>query len=169
MDHGGRERGERDPRLDATMTLDEFRRLMILFILEHNLGSLPNDYPRDEFQVAAEVEARPYKLWEYGVLRRNRPYIIDRDRLRMHLLPRAQATISAKGIHYGKMRYTCDRAVREQWFEAARIQHKTFQQTIAFDPRWTDEIYLLPGGEKSPASGLERCVLIKGQDPLHWS
>lgn len=161
VDPVGRRRGERDKRLDAIMTLEEFRRTVILFILEHNCSPL-EDYPRDQFQVASEVDPYPYVLWEHG-LRRNRPRAIDPLTLRACLLPRAPATVTAEGLRYKGMRYACPRALKEQWFTTASL-HGTWEQTIAFDPRWTDEIYLVPGGRRGPAGGLETCTLLPGQD-----
>lgn len=71
--------------------------------------------------------------------------------------------MTAEGLRYKGMRYGCPRALEEQWFTSASL-HGTWEQTIAFDPRWTDEIYLVPGGRRGPAGGLETCTLLPGQD-----
>jgi hypothetical protein len=61
--------------------------------------------------------------------------------------------VTPRGIHFfGELYYTCDLAIREGWFERARIRGG-WKIEVAHHPRTTDYIYIpLDGGAK-----LERC------------
>lgn len=151
-----RERGERDYRLDAVLTLDEFRALMIKHILDHNANHYLSGYRKDEFMIADHVGRYPLDLWNWGV--RNRSGHLNpkpRDVVRLSLLPRKQVSVTAHGIHFERdLYYTCDLAVREGWFERAR-DRGSWKVSVAYDPRSLSAIYLpLAGGRE-----LETCHL----------
>ena len=136
------ERGDRDYRLDAILDLDQFRKLMLIFILDHNNQHRLESYRMDEFMITDRVEPYPVDLWHWGVknrvghLRTMAPEII-----RLNLLPSAAATVTPKGIRFNNLFYTCEDAVREQWFVKARIG-KNWKIKIVYDPRRLDTIYL---------------------------
>jgi hypothetical protein len=75
------------------------------------------------------------------------------DIIRLNLLHRAEATVTAKGICFRhpevkigyRLRYTCELALLQQWFIKARIQG-TWRIPIAYDPRTPQTIYLLLNG-----------------------
>jgi hypothetical protein len=137
------ERGDRDYRLDGVLTLYEFRRLMILAILDHNNEKRLNKYPMDEFMIQDELEPYPVDLWQWGVENRvgslhwQSPEII-----RLNLLPTAEASVSRDGcIYFKKLHYTCELAVREHWFVKARSEG-SWKITVAYEPRLVDYIYI---------------------------
>lgn len=151
-----RERGERDYRLDAVLTLDEFRALMIAHVLDHNANRYLSSYRKDEFMIAGHVERYPLDLWNWGV--RNRSGHLapkPRDIVRLNLLPHKQVSVTAQGIRFERdLYYTCDLAVREGWFERAR-DRGSWKVSAAYDPRSMSAIYLpLAGGRE-----LEMCHL----------
>src|SRR5262249_8208440 len=81
-----KERGERDPRLDAVLTIDEFRFLLIHSILLHN-GRRIETYRLLPDMVADHVERRPAQLWGWGILNRSGHLRqIDPDIVRGNLL-----------------------------------------------------------------------------------
>lgn len=85
----GRERGEKDHRLDATLTLNEFRALMITHILDYNHNHKLTWYRPDEFQVADHVPLKPINLWNWG--KKNRSGLLKfmpQHDVRINLLPR---------------------------------------------------------------------------------
>jgi hypothetical protein len=133
----GRERGEKDHRLDSTLTLNEFRALMITHILDYNHNHKLTWYRPDEFQIADHVPLKPINLWSWG--KKNRSGLLrfmPQNDVRINLLPRKQLTISRYGIHFEKdIYYECPSSIKSRG--------KLNKITIAHDPRSMDYIYLL--------------------------
>ncbi|HEY9694167.1 MAG TPA: Mu transposase C-terminal domain-containing protein [Oculatellaceae cyanobacterium] len=161
-----RERGEKDYRLDAVLDLHQFRKLMILCILDHNKNHRMNWYRKDEFMIQGHVEPYPVDLWHWGIQNRGGHLRhIPPDTVRLNLLPGADASVTPRGILYKGLYYTCGQAVREQWFVKARAKGR-WKVAVAYDPRFLDTIYLRLDNSKQ----LEVCELteadrrLKGRD-----
>jgi putative transposase len=151
-----RERGERDYRLDATLTLHEFQKLMVLSALDHNSDQRLKAYRKDEFMIADHVEPYPIDLWNWGI--RNRSGHLrkpDIETVRLNLLPEAEASVTQNGISFANLKYSCELAQREQWFERAG-EKGSWKIRIAHDPRSRNRIYLrLDSGKR-----METCHLL---------
>lgn len=138
-----RERGDKDYRLEACLTLPEFRELMIRCILKHNNHHRMGWYKMDEFMISDHVERYPIDLWNWGITQRvghlrNKPTEV----IKANLLPRDTASVTEYGIYFQGVYYTCERAIKEQWYVKARVQGRK-PVTVAYDPRKLDTIYLL--------------------------
>ncbi|MUG92905.1 DDE-type integrase/transposase/recombinase [Scytonema sp. UIC 10036] len=150
------ERGDKDYRLDAVLDLHQFRKLMIYCVLDHNKYHRMDWYRMDEFMIQDYVDPYPLELWNWGVrnrgghLRKMTPEIV-----RLNLLPTASAAVTPKGINYQGLFYTCELALREQWFVKARAEGR-WKIPIAYEPRRLDTIYLRLNGGKCLVS----CHLI---------
>ena len=95
-----RKRGERDYRLDATMTLKDFTQLVIGIVLLHNEEVL-SSYECDAQMVADGVIPAPVELWNWGLKKRSGSlHVIPDDIVRLHLLPTSKASITPKGIQF---------------------------------------------------------------------
>lgn len=153
------ERGDADYRLDAVLDLHQFRKLMVLCFLDHNKDHRMGWYRMDEFMIQEHVEPYPIDLWNWGIdnrgghLRR-----VERDTLRLNLLPTKEATVTYRGIRFEGLLYSCDLALREQWFVKAR-EKGSWRINIACDPRKLDEIYL----RLEDVHHLEPCQLIDAE------
>jgi hypothetical protein len=153
------ERGDKDYRLDAVLDLHQFRHLITLCVLEHNNNHRMNWYRLDEFMIQEYVDPYPIELWNWGVknrvghLRTMAPEII-----RLNLLPAAEASVTHRGIYYEGLYYTCELALREQWFVKARAEGRR-KLPIAYEPRRLDRIYL----RLNDGMRLESCHLIDAE------
>jgi putative transposase len=160
-----RDRGEADHRLDAVLTLDEFRKLFICHVLNYNAHHYLSDYQKDSFMIADAVERYPLDLWNWGIgncsghLR-----TLPREIVRLNLLPRKQAAITPQGIRFEReLYYTCELALREGWFTRAGRRGAS-KIEVAYDPRSVDLIYLcLEGGRR-----LEICHLTTASAKAFW-
>lgn len=152
-----RERGERDYRLDAKLTLHEFTEIMIRNVLYHNNHHHMLWYDRNEFMVADEVTPIPRDLWHWGVINRNgRLKKQPENIVKLNLMLQGEATVTASGIQFKGMHYSCDVALREQWFVKARAG-KSWRIKVCYDPRTTNEIFLwLDHGHQ-----FETCTLLE--------
>lgn len=150
--------GERDYRLDATLNIGEFTRVVINCVREHNLFT-----PRADLLTKEMIQdnLRPYSvdMWKWGMenltggLKRR-----NLDEVRAHLLPSKPATVTARGIECNSMLYTSDYAQKENWF--ARARSGSWRINVKVDRNSTDEIYFMPEG----ASSFVTCRLIDSND-----
>jgi len=136
-----RERGARDYRLDAVLTIHEITRIVIRQVLYYNNWNELSGYPRSPGMIADRVPAVPREIWRWGIANRSGvPRAPRQDLFRFALLPRSEATVHPDGIFFNGLYYTFQRAVDEGWFTRAR--RKTFSQKISYDKRYIDEIYV---------------------------
>lgn len=151
-----RERGEKDHRPEAVLTLDEFTTIIINTIIDYNCNHYIHDYSRDEFMIREIVEPVPIKLWEWGVKNRSGHFREkSEDIIRMALMPKDTAQITNSGIRFKGMYYSCKKAVEEQWFQKAkRYGGKSIE--ISYDPRRLNQIFILSDDGK----GFEICELL---------
>ena len=165
--HQPRIRGNSDYRLDAVLTLNEFRKLLILYVRDYNMNHYMKWYRKSEFMIADHVERYPLDIWHWGISNcsghlRTMPH----DIVRLNLLPRKQVSVTSRGIRFERdLYYTCDTAVREGWFIRARTRG-TWKITVCYDPRTMDTIYLpLNGGRHLEACHLTpACHTFGGRD-----
>jgi hypothetical protein len=137
-------RGEPDYRLDAKMTLHDFRRFIIDCVLEHNTTYRVPDDCLDPAIIAAGIDPYPCNLWEWGINNRMGSLNeVTRDEMRLALLPRDEASVTREGIRFHNTRYTCDVAERENWFGKVRSgERESWKVPIIYDPRALERIYL---------------------------
>lgn len=149
-----RERGDRDYRLDATLTIDEFTKIIINLVLSHN-SKLVEKYPMQKEMIRDGVPAIPIKLWNWGIEnRKGRLRIVDQERFRLNILPRGKASVSRAGIRFKNLYYGSQKAIEEQWF----IKSKVRSVEIVYDPRNMNQIYI------PDVNGInfEKCYLLEG-------
>ncbi len=155
-----KERGERDYRLDAKMTLREFTQIIIENVLYHNNENSMRWYQRNEFMVSENVESIPRELWYWGIQNRTgRLKKIHEDIVKLNLLYQGTAVVTSAGIRFKGVFYGCELALKDQWFVKARTKG-SWQVKISYDPRITDVIYLwLDEGKR-----FETCTLLEREE-----
>ncbi|MGG2014054.1 DNA-binding protein [Bacillus sp. S10(2024)] len=135
-------RGARDYRLDAKLTLKEFTKIIINCILSHNNNKLIADYPLDKEMIESEVRPVPMELWKWGRTNRaGKLRTCDEDIVKLSLLPIHSAVITRRGIEFRKMLYSCERAIKEFWFESAHAKGRK-RIKVSVDPRNINNIYI---------------------------
>ena len=138
-----RDRTEKGYELDATLTINDFRTLMIAHILDHNQKRFLKSYRKDEFMIADNLERFPIKLWNWGIQNRTGHLrTLPRDVVRMNLLPRREVTVTAQGLHFEReLYYSCD-PLFQNGLMMRKQGRKSPKVTIAYDPRSLDYVYL---------------------------
>ena len=114
-----------------------------------------NKYPIDRDMMVDGVEPIPIDLWNWGIANRT-GHLREKspDAIKLSLLPRDKASVTAQGIQFKGMFYSCELAIQEQWFVRARKSGR-WSITASYDPRKPEVIYLHQGGGK-----LEPCQLL---------
>lgn len=133
-----RERGDRDYRLDATLNLKEFTAVIITLVLHHN-HKMIEKYPMEKEMIADNIVPTPISLWNWGIKnRKGRLRTVDRNILRLNVLPRGKATISRAGIKFKNLLYGSRQAIEEQWY--LKLKNRSIE--IVYDPRNVEKIYI---------------------------
>lgn len=137
----GRERGDKDYRLNAKIDIFQFTQIVIKAILYYNNYSVLNNYKRSEDMISDNVKSIPKDLFIWGVSNRGGLFSnISEETVKLVLMPSAEATITAKGVRYKDMYYTSQNMLKEQIFVNAR--QKTWKVKISYDPRDLSYIYV---------------------------
>jgi putative transposase len=117
----------KDYRLEAVLDLNQFRALMIECILFYNNHRYLKKYRMDKQMIADKVKPIPRELWAYGMKHRSgRLREADPDVIRLNLQHRGEASVTEEGIRFQGLHFTCERAMREQWFtrvKGRRVRH----------------------------------------------
>ncbi|MCA3194058.1 MAG: DDE-type integrase/transposase/recombinase [Cupriavidus sp.] len=156
-----RKRGSHNYLLDATMTLREFTKLMLLMVVRYNIRPFDR-IPKDPTFVGQGLADSPVELWRYGIEHYSGTLrTVPVEAMRACVYPRVAARVTREGIALGNRFYETERANREQWFVRARSEG-----TYGVDLH--DSIYAKPVGP--PRIGLRfRCVSpIAHHGPDHW-
>lgn len=158
--------GERNYKLDACFTLDQFIEALVGAILFYNKHhKLSESRFFDGQMIADGVRPYPDQLWEWGL--KNRPPATQYrtgTELAYHLLPRSEAKVTASGIYFKKNYYWLHRGDDEQWWGHARERDnrtgnkgKPKYVKIAYDPWCVDRIFLVTEGQGK----IEPCSLVQ--------
>lgn len=148
-----RERGDQDYRLDATLNLKEFTTLIITLVLHHN-HKIIDKYPMEKEMITDSIVPTPVNLWNWGIQnRKGRLRTVDRNILRLNVLPRGKAIISRAGIKFRNLLYGSRQAIEEQWY----LKLKNRSVEIVYDPRNVEKIYIPHDNGKD----YEACILLE--------
>ena len=154
------ERGATDYRLQAKLTLEQYTKIIINFVLYYNKNYYMKNYARDTGMIEDNVKPTPIELWRWGIKNRaGKLRKVDPDIIKFYLMPKDKATVTSKGIKFKGMLYSCEIAIKESWFVEARI-NKSWKVDISYDPRNMDNIYLHTKEE----SLFEVCSLLEHQE-----
>ncbi|MDZ4520838.1 Mu transposase C-terminal domain-containing protein [Bacillus cereus group sp. BceL300] len=159
IDTDFRERGAEDYRRQATLTVEQYTKIIIYFILHHN-NRYMKEYKRNKEMIEQGLIPTPIEIWNWGIRHESgKLSSFPEEFILFYLLPRAQATVTQKGIKFKKIYYSCNTARLEQWFTKAAIDGN-WKIQIAYNPRNLNNIYLIQDGEDN----FEKCDLLEKDD-----
>ncbi|MBM7616167.1 Mu transposase C-terminal domain-containing protein [Alkaliphilus hydrothermalis] len=148
-----RQRGDRDYRLDATLTLEEFTEIYIKMVLYHN-HKIISKYEMEKEMIVDELTPTPINLWNWGINnKKGRLRVVDRDIMRLNILPKGKASVSRAGFKFKGLYYSSQKAIEEQWF----LKPKYRWIEIVYDPRDMNQIYIL----HEDGRNFETCYILE--------
>lgn len=160
VDTDFQERGARDYRLDAVLTLEEFTKIIIKQIIYYNTKHYLKDYVRELDMISDNVEPIPLEIWNWGIKNRSgKLKYYPEELVKAILLPNKNATVTEKGIKLMGMYYSCDTALKELWFETSR-QKGSWKIEISYDPRNMSNVYFVNPATKK----FENCHLLPASE-----
>ncbi|MEQ2466708.1 Mu transposase C-terminal domain-containing protein [Niallia sp. Sow4_A1] len=149
-------RGGQDYRKKAVLNLNEYTQILVRCILFYNNHNFLLDYPLTQNMIDEKVRPIPIEIFKWGLYKGNGQLrTMSLDAIRSNIYPKSQATVTPKGIHFGKLYYTCSKAVKERWFSNARIQGN-WKMEVYYDPQSVATIYI-----RIDRQNYEVCSLIE--------
>lgn len=139
-----KKRGGKDYRLDAKLTIREFREILIASILMRNQFQHMEKYDRTS-DMPDDLPMTPLAIWNWGVQHRTgRLRVAPEDVLRISLLPRTKARVSAQGISAFGLYYTSPEIIQQGWLHRTKEIRRPDRLEAAYDPATADCIFLFP-------------------------
>lgn len=139
-----KKRGGNDYRLDAKLSISDFKKKSSCPHLYHNQYHVLKKYDRAA-DMPVNLPSVPLMLWNWGIQNRTgRLRTAPETSVRLSLLPRTEATVSELGICLFGIYYTCQEAIAEGWMHRAREVSRPEKVMVAYDPNVADEIFLFP-------------------------
>lgn len=135
------ERGARDYRKDACLTMDDFEKILLRCILYYNNNRLLGEQVLSKEMVVAGVQPTANSLWRWGCAQAGANLIpIDAGSLKRTLLPRTEGRFTRRGLVVHKQRYRhCEGKFTERYLNGGRA-------TVAYDPDDISSVYLYESG-----------------------
>ncbi len=143
--------GAKDLRSKASLTLSDYRKLVLNAAVDLNGRDVPHVPPNS----IGHAWPTPTGIWDWctrpgggrSYLRRTP----KTDLLKRSLMPRFDATVSREGLKAERIAYDCDRARELGWFERDRHAPRPGKLRIAIDPNNVSNAWAFPDEDTSPA------------------
>ena len=159
------QRGAHDYRLDACLTINDFRKVLLRCIVHYNSKRKLASVSYTSDMLANQVKPYPNELWNYGKTLPGANLIsVDSEKLRMNLLPRTTGTFSRKGLTVNGLRYKRD-GYTERFLKGGSC-------VVSYDPDNVSKVWLFENGEfiefeliesRFTAKSLEEVINIQHQ------
>ncbi len=139
-----KKRGDKDYRLDAKISVREFKEIILSSILYHNQYATLKKYDRDA-DMPADLPFVPLYLWNWGLQHRTgRLRSASEEVLKICLMPRVKATLSDLGIRAFGVYYTSPKVIQSGWLHRSSEAVRPSSVEAAYDPASADHIYIFP-------------------------
>lgn len=135
------ERGSRDYRKDACLTMDDFEKILLRCILYYNNSRLLGEQVLSKEMITAGVQPTANSLWKWSCTQAGANLIpVDAGELKRTLLPRTEGKFTRRGLVVHKQRYRhCEGKFTERYLNGGKV-------TIAYDPDDISCVYLVENG-----------------------
>lgn len=135
-----RERGARDYRKDACLTMDDFEKVIIRCIIYYNTQRIIENYPYTDDMISANIQPYANCIFEYGKSLIGANLIsANRQRLIYTLLPRTVGRFSRNGLKVNGMRYKHD-DYTEKYLSGGEV-------VVAYNPDDVSFVWMIDNGD----------------------
>lgn len=159
------EHGQKDYRRNSGYDFYEFCRIAIKTVIHFNNETRLENLKMDADMIADGVQPYPRDLYLWGQINRSVP-MRERsfEEVRNNLLPDEEARVTANGIEFRNLVYTCEKAINEGWALKAN-NLGNWKIKVAYHPRKTEPIYIRLGDGNEPIT----CYLKDRNSPFMQS
>jgi putative transposase len=151
-------RGDKDPRMEAALTLREITKLLIDAVLDHNSSIFKELAKQSTLLIESELSPTPLNYWNLHIkAQRHSLSTADEAHIRARLLPTIKVSMTNKGIRLNEqMYYDSDHPDFDAWKVIAR-NNGSWRLDALVDYDNSSFIYVRLEAEKS----FIRCYLMK--------
>ncbi len=136
-----RKRGEKDPRLDAVLTLNEVAKILVALFIKHNKWHQFDDLVTKGL-VSADLAPTPQNFWNFHIEKHQHSLnALSANQFVALLMKKGKASVTKKGIIYNGMRYSCELAEKEEWYSKAR-NFGRWKIECRSDESWSNDFYI---------------------------
>lgn len=143
------ERGARDYRKDACLTIHDFETIILRCILYYNSQRIVGNFPYTKEMISDGVKPYAASIFEWG---RKQPGVdlikVSKEKLIQVLLPRTEGRFSRYGLKVNGMRYHAE-GYTEEYLKGGVV-------TVAYNPENVSRVWLLEDGTFQPFELIER-------------
>lgn len=153
------ERGVRDYRKDACLTLKQFETIILHCIIYYNTRLLLDNFPFTEDMLISSVKPFANCIWEYGLGTLGSNLIaVTSESLILTLLPRTKGTFSKKGLKVNGLRYKKD-SFTERYLSGGKA-------IVSYNPEDCSTVWLFENGIYTPFGLIENRYSGKSFDAV---
>ena len=151
-------RGNKDPRMDAALTLKEVTQMIIEDVLIQNRKALDTLAAQTTLLIESQIRPTPLNYWNVHLNKHLHSLSkADEAEIRVRLLPVEYVSMTSKGIRLNDdMYYECDRPEFEDWKIIARSYGRSKMEAL-IDSDNSSFIFV----RLQPLEGFTRCKLMK--------
>lgn len=103
------ERGARDYRKDAVLTMEQFEKVLLRCIIYYNSKRIIENYPYSEQMLNADIKPYASDIWNWGICQEGVDLLdVSADELILTLLPRTVGKFTRQGLKVNRLRYKHD-------------------------------------------------------------
>lgn len=133
------ERGARDYRKDACLTMSDFEKILLHCIIFYNNKRIIQKFPYTEDMIKNNIKPYSSDIWNYGLLQQGSNLIsVDYDTLILTLLPRTNGKFNRNGLIVNKLRYK-NNLYTEMYLKGGSV-------LVAYNPENVSYIWLIENG-----------------------
>lgn len=137
-----------DSPLDAKLSFNEFRKIVLHMVLYYNNQFHQSNPPVTHTIGEKTKRESPIEKWSWASRPVAQSRVTNGKSVELNLLPVAEASITDQGVLFNGLVYTCEAMTHEQQIAAAKLETSR-RVTIAYNPQKADQIYLkLGNGER---------------------
>lgn len=143
------ERGARDYRKDACLTIHDFETIILRCILYYNSQRIVGNFPYTKEMISDGVKPYAASIFEWGRKQPGADLIkVSKEKLIQVLLPRTEGRFSRYGLKVNGMRYHAE-GYTEEYLKGDVV-------TVAYNPENVSRVWLLEDGTFQPFELIER-------------
>ena len=132
------ERGSRDYRKDACLTMEDFEKILLRCIIYYNTNRLLGEHILTKEMISNHVALTANSVWQWSCAQVGANLIpVNAEQLRLTLLPRTEGTFTRRGLVVHKQRYRhCEGKFTERYLNGGKV-------TVAYNPDDISCVYLV--------------------------
>ena len=153
------QRGAHDYRLDACLTLEDFRRVILRCIVHYNSKRRLSSVSYTQDMLDKGIKPYPSELWNYGRKQAGANLIlVDKETLEMALLPRTTGQFSRRGLLVNGLRYKKD--------DYTEYYLKGEKCVVSYNPDDVSNVWLVENGKYTRFDLIESRFQSKSLDEI---